>query len=174
MCSYVVHINTHMHTHAHTDQCTVWCLWRMGVAYWTSTSTTQEHCHAQQYFMKREELEPPKTGWWGIYVLNGHWMCFSFFSFFYSQHNTIHSLQVSRQSDGYERENFQLNSHVTQSVFFRWFFLHRIMLFFSFFFLNWTNNFLNYYYLKPNLAVFQCLHRIELIYDFSTLPYCFF
>lgn len=35
-------------------------------------------------------------------------MCFSFSFFFYSQHNAIHSLQVSRQSDGYERENFHV------------------------------------------------------------------
>lgn len=108
MCSHVAHINTH--THAHTDQCTVWCLWRMGVAYWTSTSATQEHCHAQKYFTKRGAWAPenkmvrhlcPK---WPLDELTG--CVFPFF--FYSQHNAIHSLQVSRQSDGYERENFHV------------------------------------------------------------------
>lgn len=76
---------------------------------------------------------------------------FFFFSFFSSQHNAIHSLQVSRQSDGYERENF----HVI-------FLAQNHASFLSFFFLNWTKNFFyyHYYYLKPNLAVFQCLHRI--------------
>lgn len=138
MCSYVAHINTH--THAHTDQCTVWCLWRMGVAYWTSTSATQEHCHAQKYFTKRGAWAPenkmvrhlcPK---WPLDELTG-----CVFLFFYSQHNAIHSLQVSRQSDGYERENFQLNSHVTQSQCFSCDFSCTESCFF--FFLNWTNNF---------------------------------
>lgn len=85
----------------------------------------------------KEELEPPKTRWWGIYVLNGHWMNsldVFFFFFFYSQHNAIHSLQVSRQSDGYERENFQLSSHVTQSQCFSCDFSCTESCFFFFFF----------------------------------------
>lgn len=134
MCSHVAHINTH--THAHTDQCTVWCLWKMGVAYWTSTPATQEHCHAQKYFTKRGAWAPenkmvrhlcPK---WPLDELTG---CVFLF-FFYSQHNAIHSLQVSRQSDGYERENFQLSSHVTQSQCFSCDFSCTESCFFFFFF----------------------------------------
>lgn len=167
MCSHVAHINTH--THAHTDQCTVWCLWRMGVAYWTSTSATQEHCHAQKYFTKRGAWAPenkmvrhlcPK---WPLDELTG--CVFLFFFLFFLANTmpyTVYKSVVSQMD--------------TKGKTFLWFFLHRIMLlFFLSFFLNWTKNFFyyHYYYLKPNLAVFQCLHRISLICDFSTLPYCF-
>lgn len=106
MCSHVAHINTHTQTNVQYGAFEEWVLLTepqlqplKNIAMLKNTSL-------------KEELEPPKTRWWGIYVLNGRWMnsldVFFFFFFFYSQHNAIHSLQVSRQSDGYERENFHV------------------------------------------------------------------
>lgn len=108
MCSHVAHINTHTHTQTNVQY--------GAFEEWVLLTEPQLQPLKNIAMLKntslKEELEPLKTRWWGIYVLNGHWMnsldVFFFFSFFSSQHNAIHSLQVSRQSDGYERENFHV------------------------------------------------------------------
>lgn len=113
MCSHVAHINTH--THAHTDQCTVWCLWKMGVAYWTSTPATQEHCHAQKYFTKRGAWAPenkmvrhlcPK---WPLDELTG--CVFLFFFIANTMPYTVYKWVVSQMDTKGKTFNSAVTSH---------------------------------------------------------------
>lgn len=126
-CMHVLICGPHKHTHAHThtDQCTVWCLWRMGVAYWTSASASKEHCHAQKNTWAPWKQDGKAFNSW---VATGwtHWMFFFVLFFFLIANDITHSLQISLQSAGCERETSKLSTgqrrHVI-SVFFMWFML---------------------------------------------------
>lgn len=123
-------------------------------------------CHAQKYFTKRGAWAPenkmvrhlcPK---WPLDELTG--CVFLFFFIANTMPYTVYKSVVSQMDTKGKTFNSAVTSH-SLSVFHVIFLAQNHASFLSFFsFLNWTKNFFyyHYYYLKPNLAVFQCLHRI--------------